>query len=296
MGKLVGSRHSADEPVPHESSLVPNSKMQQMYEGIVSSRMLGDALEKRHRKAKLPTTRGQEACRVSAVVDLDSEDLVSDLPGVLITTYLRGAGLQFLLDYVNRQLTLGKHPAPPNLPSLPGLLPAITDTAERLRLALGTALAFKHLKLTKVVVIFTLPGDLKSSAWKSSLQFAAQETLAILFVLLPDSAAKSVTKPVRGTSFSTSAHATALGVPGIPVDSSDAVALYRVAQESIGRARAGGGPALMECVACTFEGQKKKLGADPVVAMGRTLLARRIQTEAGLAKVAFALKTKLDAL
>jgi pyruvate dehydrogenase E1 component alpha subunit len=36
-------------------------------------------------------------------------------------------------------------------------------------------------------------------------------------------------------------------MPTIPVDANDAIAIYRVAQESIRRARQGGGPTLIRC-------------------------------------------------
>jgi pyruvate dehydrogenase E1 component alpha subunit len=42
--------------------------------------------------------------------------------------------------------------------------------------------------------------------------------------------------------------AEAYGFPGITVDGNDAVAVWRVTQESIHRARTGAGPTLIECV------------------------------------------------
>lgn len=49
---------------------------------------------------------------------------------------------------------------------------------------------------------------------------------------------------------------TSIRLPGIPVirvDGSDAVAVYRVAHESIKRAREGGGPTIMECAKWSYE-------------------------------------------
>ena len=57
----------------------------------------------------------------------------------------------------------------------------------------------------------------------------------------------------------------------IPVDAGDVVAIYRVAQETIVRARAGGGAAVIEGVAC---------GTDAVKLMGAQLVRKRICTEA----------------
>jgi TPP-dependent pyruvate/acetoin dehydrogenase alpha subunit len=64
-------------------------------------------------------------------------------------------------------------------------------------------------------------------------------------------------------------------VPGIPVDASDAVALYRVAQEAIGRIRAGGGAVLIEGVPFSVPGQKSVV-VDPLEQMKGYMMPRRI--------------------
>jgi TPP-dependent pyruvate/acetoin dehydrogenase alpha subunit len=64
----------------------------------------------------------------------------------------------------------------------------------------------------------------------------------------------------------------------MPVDAGDAVALYRVAQESLGRTRAGDGPVLVECMSFRAAG-----GAiDPLAQMKEFLLGRKVCTKAWL--------------
>ena len=63
------------------------------------------------------------------------------------------------------------------------------------------------------------------------------------------------------------------GVPGMPVDAADAVALYRVMQECVLRARGGDGPSLVECVTWRIAGGKT-VPIDGVKAM-RALLEQR---------------------
>ena len=75
--------------------------------------------------------------------------------------------------------------------------------------------------------------------------------------------------------------ASAAGVPGMPVDTCDAVALYRVTQESLGRTRGGDGPVLIECVRWRIEGQRGAAD-DPIAHLEAFLRARRIATEAWL--------------
>ena len=79
-----------------------------------------------------------------------------------------------------------------------------------------------------------------------------------------------------------SALALGSGVPGIAVDMDDAVAIYRVAQESIGRARAGGGPALIDCIPFLIAGQKRIPHADAIAGLERYMLHRGACTQAWL--------------
>lgn len=61
-------------------------------------------------------------------------------------------------------------------------------------------------------------------------------------------------------------------VPVIRVDSCDAVAVYRVAHESIARARNGGGPTIMECVAWAAGSEPH----DPLKKLERYLSGKRL--------------------
>jgi len=291
MGEMVGNKGAAVSAAPFENPLVPNRKLKRMYEGIVESRMLEDLLRKRHGKAKRPNTRGQEACRISALIDLDPEDLTSDAPASIETAFLRGVTLTNIVKYADATTSGKKKDIAATKLNQPGILPAVDATADRFQLALGAALAIKRLKLPRVVVLFVTGSEVKPSVWKTALRFAAQEELAMLFVALPEPSGGSATqlKP-----FALSARSTTLGVPGIPVEASDAVALYRVAQESLGRARAGGGPALMECL--HFAVGKKKIDPDPIAMMAQTLLNRKVCDEPWLAAVAASFEARLQKL
>jgi TPP-dependent pyruvate/acetoin dehydrogenase alpha subunit len=125
-----------------------------------------------------------------------------------------------------------------------------------------------------VVVIYAQPAELKPALWKSALDFAAKHQLPVVFVAF----SASRIQPVRAGSFS--ALALACGVPGIAVDVDDAVAIYRVAQESIGRARAGGGPALIDCVPFVVAGQKRTPPTHALATLERYMLHRGVCTQA----------------
>ena len=108
------------------------------------------------------------------------------------------------------------------------------------------------------------------------LAYTSIESLPILFVLLPADSTRP--DPRTGTM---SAIALQHGIPGMAVDCEDAVAIYRVAQEAISRARDGGGPALIECVHFVVEGTKSAhKRADAIAALEQYMLARGVARRA----------------
>ena len=78
------------------------------------------------------------------------------------------------------------------------------------------------------------------------------------------------------------------GVPAIVVDADDAVAIYRVAQESIGHARIGGGAALIECVPFVLVGSagKVRVTQDAIAGLERTMLQRGVASRAWMDRAA----------
>ena len=67
--------------------------------------------------------------------------------------------------------------------------------------------------------------------------------------------------------------------PVITVDANDVVAIYRVAQESIARAR-DGGPTLIACVPYAAEG----MSASPIANMERYLAGKKLFDDGGKTK------------
>jgi TPP-dependent pyruvate/acetoin dehydrogenase alpha subunit len=226
---------------------------------------------------------------VSPTVDLGAGDLVSDALGGGVVEFLRGATLgQALrpgLASKKRRLT-GTCGEAARLPSAPGI-------DARIWAALGAATTLKiqaaggkdASKVSAdaqmgVVVVYLLPGEVPPELWRRALTFAKEQALPVLFVLPPPVQGKPAAPLKCGV---LSASALELGVPGIAVDADDAVALYRVAQESIGHARAGGGAALMECVPFVIAGATgKSKPADAIAGLETYMVERGVATRAWL--------------
>jgi len=266
---------------PFENPLIPNKRLCALYTAMVELRLL-EAFAGSFAKTRLRITPGLEACRTSTAINLEPGDLTSESAPSIASEYLRGTKLPALLDRIDSLASRKAKPAAPQ----PGELPLLPAGRERIYLALGAAQALKtskSAKLSSVVVIYTNPTELSQDDWTEALRFAGEQALPVLFVAFPDTARTKTGRLSR--------NATAHGVPGILVDAADPVALYRVMQEFLERARHGGGPVLMECVA--FEPTKKHPAADPIETMKQFLLSRSVVTEDWMAAVEQSFRKRL---
>ena len=230
----------------YENPLVPHAMLRRLYDGMKTLRAIA---------SRAPELRGEEAARTSSLLSLEAGDLVSDLPGSAIEGKRKGAGRVG----VREMLATGTLP-----------LPAMDDPTERLMLAMGAAAALKAQGLRRLVLAYAEPKALSGARWRHLLGMAGRDELPIVLLLLP-----GVSGVRQGV---VSERAQGWGVPGMPVDAADAVALFRVMQESALRARGGDGPALMECVRWRVAGGTAGETEDGVAAMRQVLLRRGLLT------------------
>ncbi len=231
-----------------ENPLVPHAVLQRMYEVMVDLR----GLEPRGslRTAGARGVRGEEACRASSLLSLAAGDLVSDAAGVVAT----GAAL------TSKRRSKGAAAG-----EAPTWLTPVEDAYERVTMALGAAAALRAQGGGRLVLVYVGAGELTTARWQKVLGRAGTMELPVIFLVLPGGA------PARQGAVSDGAQG--WGVPGMPVDATDGVALYRVMQESVMRARGGDGPALIESVRWQPRGERVK-AIDGVAAMRRLLVSR----------------------
>jgi TPP-dependent pyruvate/acetoin dehydrogenase alpha subunit len=285
------------ETGPQENPLIPNKKLRQMFVAMTEMRLLDEHIAGLQRGGKarrrLDSIRGQEACRVSTAIDLEAGDLVSDAQAGVAMELLAGARVGSLLRHVAQsgagQASQAARKGFAGAEDGAKQMPWIEDVGDRLRMAVGAAMAFKTLEQTNIVVAYVGHGEASNRLWRKVLPVASKMELPVIFVVLPEKPGKK-----RKGADGLSGRARACGVPGIPVDANDAVALYRVAQESIGRTRGGGGPVLVECVAYRLDNQRKSTVVDPLVQMKGFLAGRKVCSKAWLDRVGDALQKHID--
>jgi pyruvate dehydrogenase E1 component alpha subunit len=176
---------------------------------------------------------GHEAVIAGPTAELNAEDTIAASPKNLAALVARGLALDGLLaptTCVTRNSIT--HASVPEDPFVAGT---------------GIALSHKLGKKQRVVVAFCPQESPALETWNETLKFAGEHKLPILFVIkngVADQRSLSEHAPhLEAFSFMTRDY----GYPGIIVDGQDVVAVWRVAQESIHRARNGAGPTLIDC-------------------------------------------------
>jgi TPP-dependent pyruvate/acetoin dehydrogenase alpha subunit len=131
--------------------------------------------------------------------------------------------------------------------------PSAPEPVTHFTAATEVALRHKAEKRGGLAVLFT--GLAKPASMREAFAAAAKQSLPVLYI---------VEGPTPSVEISS-------GIPAIRVDASDAVALYRVAYESITRARDAGGPTILECAAWPSDPEP-----NPLLKLERYLAAKKL--------------------
>src|SRR6266702_3285100 len=142
-----------------------------------------------------------------------------------------------------------------------GVMGSYAIVGAHLPIAAGAAWSAQARGSGQVAVCFFGDGATNIGAFHEALNFAAVWKLPVIFVCennlymeyTPIGSVTAVEHPAAG-------RASAYGLPSILVDGQDADAVYRAALAAYEKARAGGGPSLIECKTYRYSGHSR---ADP---------------------------------
>ena len=159
-------------------------------------------------------------------------------------------------------------------------------------IALGPAFAAKYLGSDGVCIGFFGDGAANQGTFHESLNMAALWGLPVVYVCENNLWAATTSAAITLATPDVAGRAQAYGMPGVVVDGMDVRAVYEVASEAVARARAGGGPTLVEAKTFRFEGHAGggKAGhrdpdavrlwreRDPIVLLGKALTDSGLMT------------------
>jgi TPP-dependent pyruvate/acetoin dehydrogenase alpha subunit len=268
-------RSAAPPAVAKAFSLIGDAKLKRLYAAMVQCRMLDDRIRQIHRQSKTRYTSsaGHEAAIVGAAIDLRREDWLvprqwesaaSWIKGVPLATIFAGPDSTGLDPLPSISEPAGKRANPQKI------VPPISSLAVQLDIAAGIAMAAKAAN-KGVVMAFCESIATSSAQLLPTLRFIAEHRLPLLVVMQSGSPGKRRPAGRKDDARSVAGHASAFGIPIIPVDRADVVAMYRVAFESIHKARHNGGPTIIEAAAWRPPAgnhvKEKELPTDPIARM-----------------------------
>jgi acetoin:2,6-dichlorophenolindophenol oxidoreductase subunit alpha len=177
-----------------------------------------------------------------------------------------------------------------------------------LPIAVGAALAFQIRGEARVAVAFCGDGATNIGTFHEALNMAALWRAPVVFVIVNNLYGEY--SPVRATTpiDDLANRASSYAMPGVIVDGQEIDAVHAAAREAVERARAGGGPTLLEMKTYRYRGHSRsdpgryrpdgELEAwrrrDPIELFGSRLLGEGATTEADLARIREAVAVEID--
>src|SRR3712207_978184 len=122
-------------------------------------------------------------------------------------------------------------------------------------LVCGVGLTAKVKKTDQVAVSFTGDGGSNQGTFLEALNLASAWHLPCVFVVENNGYAEATSSAFHQAGIDVAKRADGFGMPGIVVDGFDFFAVHETAGEAIARARAGGGPTLIECKVGRYYGR-----------------------------------------
>jgi TPP-dependent pyruvate/acetoin dehydrogenase alpha subunit len=227
-------------------SLISDEKLIALYANLLKCRMVEQRLANGGAHRSYPSSRGHEAGAVGVAIDLSSDDAMCSPDHGIVTGFQKDPPIEAVLLMAGAHgLTRRSHSGSKSH-SLNGNGVA-TGMASRTHTeaAIGAALASKTRKNGRIAVVFG--HSAASELWKEALHIASLHGLPMIFVNREHHKRSLAVRTPGESTRNRSVNPETPWFPDIVVDSDDVVAVYRVANEAISRARLGRGPTLIEC-------------------------------------------------
>jgi pyruvate dehydrogenase E1 component alpha subunit len=135
-----------------------------------------------------------------------------------------------------------------------GMIAMVSHLPAMLPVAAGCALAFRIRDEKRVAVGWFGEGASARGDAHEAMNFAGVRQLPIVFICDNNQWAYSTPTHLEYACEQLADRAQAYGFDGVVVDGTDVLAVYREAKRAIEKARAGGGPTLVECLTLRMEG------------------------------------------
>ncbi len=127
-----------------------------------------------------------------------------------------------------------------------GFIGQISHLGDMVPVMAGVALSFRMRKEPRVCLVYIGDGGMSTGAFHEGINFAAVQQLPVVIVCENNGYAFSTPTHLQTRAARLVDKAPGYGIPGVRADGNDVLAAYAATREAVDRARAGGGPTLIE--------------------------------------------------
>src|SRR5271169_938374 len=243
--------------VPPKSSLAADASpsnpevLRTLYSVMLKTRLLEEQVLALLRAGRIPGVTvpilGGEATEVGACIGLQPDDAISSSQPKLATHVVMDTPLKRVFAQLFHLETVHPDARSSSETRKPQVVPLTVTIAGQFDIAAGVAFAYRQHEKSNVVVALADDGLAALGCWHEAASLAARQRLPIVFIVENSAQPQSNGTAVVKYDGDLRDRAESYGFPGITVDGNDIVAVWRVTQESIHRARSGAGPTLIEC-------------------------------------------------
>ena len=190
-----------------------------------------------------------------------------------------------------------------------GMVPAIAIVGGGIPVATGVGLAFKMKKEKRVAVCFMGDGATSEGTFHEGINMGALWTLPVVYVIENNlyGASTSVSCVVRTKTISERSRI--YGIPGVTIDGNDVLAVHEATKTAVERARAGGGPTLLELMTYRITGhsrrdpalyqpeeeKKRAMENEPIGRFAKYLLAQQLADQPCLDRIVEEVDQEIEA-
>src|SRR5438477_3451043 len=203
------------------------------------------------------TGRGNEAASVGVATAMGPDDVGTPLHRDMGVHVVRGVEPgRIVAQYMGRSdgPTKGRDGNVHMADSKLGLIAMVSHLPAMLPVATGCALAFRIRGEKRVAVGWFGEGASARGDCHEAMTLAGTRKLPVVFVCDNNQFAYSTPSYLEFATEHVADRAQAYGFEGVVVDGTDVLAVYRETKRAIEKARAGGGPTLVECQTLRMEG------------------------------------------
>jgi TPP-dependent pyruvate/acetoin dehydrogenase alpha subunit len=223
-----------------------------IYRWLVFARAVDDRgyiLVRQGRSGFYAQIAGQEASQIGSALPLERNDyLYGDhrSQGSMLVKGLKAS--EWFAHQLGRMLDPTHGRLMPHGPGSKALriVPPSSTVGNKLPAAVGTAMAQKFKKTKEVTISYLGDGATSEGDFHVALNFAAVYASPVIFFCQNNQYAISVRLEEQTHTKTIAEKAKAYGMEGYFVDGNDVLAVYAVTKKCIDKARAGGGPSLIE--------------------------------------------------